>query len=107
MSRPHRTGSDRGRESSRPGWLAAALGLIGGLARRHAFRGALVALTVAILATFAHWSAAGFLTPGGLERLVQMKNTPGRSADGGSDRKGALDRARLNSLMAATQRQRP
>lgn len=78
----------------RPDLTARGLG-------RLAIRGLVAGATIGALAAFAHWSATGFLAPGGLDRLVAMKNTPepARAAD---PRRGGLDRDRLKSVIAGT-----
>lgn len=66
---------------------------------RLAIRGLIAGAVVAALAAFAHWSATGFLEPGGLDRLVAMKNTP-EEAKAAEAKRGGLDRGRLKSVIA-------
>ena len=67
-------------------------------------RSVIAVLSVAIMAALATWSASGFLDRGGLDRLVQMKNTPERDSPEVQKRRAQLDRGRLNSLVTASGR---
>ncbi len=84
------------RAATRPDLSGPGLG-------RLAVRMALAGLTVSILAVFANWSASGFLDRGGLDRLLQMKNSPRQPEDATAPR-GRLDKGRLKSVLAATER---
>lgn len=87
--------------SRRARWLAFGPDSAAWRPGRLATRAVIACVTVGILATFASWSASGFLAPGGLDRLVAMKNTPepARVADG---KRGGLDRGRLKSVIAGS-----
>ena len=108
MSKPRMSNRDRPARIAGPDarWWSWRPDLSGRALARLALTGSYAALTVAIMATLANWSASGFLDRGGLDRLVQMKNTPPRPAADGQARRSGFDKGRLTSVIAATETSR-
>ena len=68
---------------------------------RLAGRFTIAALSITILTALADWSARGFLDRGGLDRLVSMKPPARVESRTALKPDRALDRGRLNAILAA------